>query len=63
MKIHHTKDIAKLRAAEYPDMGDQLDAVMKGFAAAQVGGMVLPDETKAWIDACQQVKKKYPKPT
>lgn len=42
----------KLRAKEYPDFKDYLDGVVKG------------DQTQiqAYIDACQAVKDKYPKP-
>lgn len=40
------------RAAEYPPVADYLDAIVKG------------DETQkqAYIDACLEVKAKYPKP-
>ena len=61
MKIHHTLDPLKARAAAYPNTGDQLDAIMKGFAAIQASGVVLPDATKEWIETCQEVKKRYPK--
>jgi hypothetical protein len=62
MKIHHAPDALKMRAASYPDIGDQLDAVMKGFQSFVEAGFVLPDDTKAWIESCQEVKKRYPKP-
>ncbi len=43
------------RVAEYPPIGDQLDAVMK---------MIDGDETeaKALSKKCKEVKQKYPKP-
>ena len=63
MKIHHATNPLKARAAAYPPVGDQLDAMMKGLAAIQAAGVALPDETKAWIEACQEVKKRYPEPT
>jgi len=39
------------RAAEYPDFKNYLDGVVKGDQA----------QIKAYIDACQAVKNKYPK--
>lgn len=40
------------RAREYPDFRDYLDGVVKGDQA----------QIDAYIDACQAVKAKYPKP-
>jgi hypothetical protein len=42
---------AQKRAAEYPPMADYLDGIVKG------------DQTQiqTYIDACLEVKKKYPK--
>jgi hypothetical protein len=42
----------RLRRKEYPPATDYLDAVVKGDLAQQ----------QAYIDACQAVKAKYPKP-
>jgi tRNA A37 N6-isopentenylltransferase MiaA len=42
----------RLRAAEYPDFRDYLDAVVKGDAA----------QMEAYVAACLAVKAKYPKP-
>jgi hypothetical protein len=42
----------RLRAKEYPPITDYLDAVVKGDLEQQ----------QAYIDACQAVKAKYPKP-
>lgn len=43
--------ISTLRAESYPPMADYLDAKVKGDAAAE----------KAYLDACLEVKAKYPK--
>ena len=51
MKITHTSDYARRRAAEYPPVGEQLDALLEG-------GQKLA-ELKARIAA---VKGRYPKP-
>ena len=40
------------RAAEYPDVKDYLDGIVKGDQA----------QVQAYIDACLAVKAKYPKP-
>lgn len=42
----------RLRAAEYPDMADYLDGIVKGDEA----------QVAAYIAACLAVKAKYPKP-
>ena len=42
----------RLRAAEYPDFKDYLDGIVKGDQA----------QVQAYIDACNAVKDKYPKP-
>jgi hypothetical protein len=41
-----------LRAAEYPPMTDYIDGIVKGDQA----------QVQAYIDACLEVKAKYPKP-
>jgi hypothetical protein len=56
MKIHHKVDPDPLRRAAYMPLGDQLDALMKGFAALKEQGVKLPDETVAWIEHCHEVK-------
>jgi hypothetical protein len=51
---------------QFPDVGDQLDAIMKGFndlrAALRGMGIELPRETSEWVDKCLEIKAKYPKP-
>lgn len=42
----------RLRSLEYPDFRDYLDGIVKGDQ----------DQIQAYIDACQAVKAKYPKP-
>ncbi|WP_198958957.1 hypothetical protein [Candidimonas nitroreducens] len=43
-------------------MRDQLDAIYKLAQAMRDAGTPLPPEVEQWIDACQAVKQKYPKP-
>lgn len=50
MKIKHKSDYSKRRAAEYPPIADQLDALWKGGAEA--------DEMRERVLA---VKRKFPK--
>ena len=52
MKIAHQSDYAVRRAAEYPPIADQLDALWKGGADAE-----------AMRAKVQAVKAKYPKDT
>lgn len=42
----------RLRAAEYPDMADYIDGIVKGDQA----------QVDAYIAACLAIKAKYPKP-
>ena len=58
MIIRHTRDYAEARREEYPPLGDQLDSLMKHFASLPE----IPAELQDWINACQAVKDKYPKP-
>lgn len=61
LKIHHqANDHAERRRREYPDIGDQLDAVYKLARKLREQGHQLPPETEQWIDHCQEVKTKYP---
>ncbi|RIQ74585.1 hypothetical protein D0838_05150 [Bordetella avium] len=63
MKIKHRSDsYAAARRAAYPNVGDQLDAVMQLAKALQDQGLALPDDVAAWIAACQKVKNDFPKP-
>ena len=53
----------RLRAAEYPSIGDQLDALWKGIQGlSQATGAMLPKEVADMADLIQSVKTKYPKP-
>lgn len=60
MKVKHTADYRKLRAKEYPTVGDQLDALWK---LLQVLDVEIPDESQDVINAINSVKSKYPKST
>lgn len=50
------------RRSAYPPVGDQLDALAKGFAALRESGAMLPSDTLAWLDAVTAVKETHPKP-
>jgi hypothetical protein len=49
------------RRAEYPPIGDQLDAIMKWLATETE--FAVPAELKSMAMKCMSVKAKYPKPT
>jgi hypothetical protein len=51
MKIHHECDYAARRRADFPSLGDQLDAFWKGG-----------DEAEAMRAIVMGVKARYPKP-
>jgi len=48
-----SREYQRLRAVEYPDFRDYLDGIVKGDN----------DQVQAYIDACNAVKEKYPKPS
>lgn len=50
-----------LRADAYPPIGDQLDAIARGFAALADAGLPLPAETLAWLDMLRAVKALHPR--
>lgn len=49
------------RREAYPDVTDQLDAIMKLAEALQEQGFVMPIEVQEWIAKCRAVKAKFPK--
>jgi hypothetical protein len=59
MKILHYDDHRPARAAAYPEIGEQLDALWKWFAQNQTGAPGPAADMLARINA---VKAKYPKP-
>lgn len=59
MKLTHLRDYREARRPEYPEIGDQLDAVWKALEAS---GARLPPEAVAVLDQVRAVKKRYPKP-
>jgi hypothetical protein len=62
LKIRHSEPYAPLRARAYPAIGDQLDAIMKFACHLRDAGQPLPASVQQWVDDCQRVKQRYPKP-
>lgn len=60
VKVHVT--FAEARAKTYPDVGDQLDAIMKLAVHLDQMELDLPASVREWIAKCQEIKRKYPKP-
>ena len=48
------------RRAEYPDIGDQLDAIWKHLQSRKAGGVPLDIEADAMLSEIMSVKSKYP---
>lgn len=61
MKIHHSEPYAPLRQQAYPEIGEQLDALLKLAVSLQESGIDLPEDTVKWIEDCTEVKRKYKK--
>lgn len=61
--LRDAPDYKALRRAEYPQMGDQLDAIWKALDQLIDNGISLPVETVDMLDnKILAVKAKYPKP-
>ncbi|OFV46701.1 hypothetical protein [Oligella sp. HMSC09E12] len=60
MKIKHKEDPIPHRRSSYHYVGDQLDAIYKGFVAIQNQGIKLPKETEDWINYIASIKEKFP---
>jgi len=61
MKITHSPDPRPKRKAEYPDIGDQLDAIWKAIDALVEDGAMVPVETVEMLAKIKAVKGKYAK--
>jgi len=51
-----------MRKQEYPDVGDQLDAIFKQFDADKRGGKTLEPDADALLTEINAVKVRHPKP-
>lgn len=51
------------RMQNYPPIGNQIDAIYKGFRHLETLGIEFPKETKAWLDKIAAVKEQNPMPT
>lgn len=60
MRVTHAPEVAPLRAASYPSIGDQLDALWKLYNALATGTPT-PADALAVRDAVAAVKEKYKK--
>ena len=61
MKIKHKEDYRPLRASRYPNIGNQLDAIYKGFEALRLQGFDLPQETLDWMSEIRLIKSTFKK--
>ena len=61
MKIHTKTDYREVRKARYPDVGDQLDAIVALADDLRANGYQLPEKTRIWLDACLETKKRIRK--
>ena len=50
------------RRAKFPPIGDQLDALLKGFESLKAGGETFPAELDSIINDWNAVKTSHPKP-
>ena len=55
-------DYRRLRAKEYPNMGDQLDAIWKELNYRRMQGEELTQDADDMLGQVLATKKKYPKP-
>ena len=57
----HTEEIKEKRRAEYPPVGDQLDAIWKQLSLMRMQGEDLVQDADDMLGAILAVKRKYPK--
>ncbi|WP_417625373.1 hypothetical protein [Paremcibacter congregatus] len=57
-----SKSISRQRREAYPDMGEQLDAMWKGFNQLRLDGVNLPADTDRVLNKVLAVKRDHPKP-
>lgn len=62
MKINHTSDYQPRRAKAYPEIGEQLDLIYKGFKEAQDRGEQLPEHHAEFVAMIKAIKDAFPKP-
>lgn len=62
MKITHAVDYRKKRIEDYPDIGDQLDALWKQLAVSREGGALLVPSADLMLNRIIEVKERYQKP-
>ena len=55
-------DYRSQRSIDYPDVGDQLDAIIKGLKFIDQGGTDVGVDCEALINKVDALKAKYPKP-
>lgn len=53
----------QLRAAEYPPVGDQLDAILGWISQRQAEGETIPATLAELLLQREAIKKRHPKPT
>lgn len=58
-----SENYADYRQAEYPDLGEGLDALVKWAKERRDTGEELPSDVDTYVDDCLAVKTKYPKPS
>lgn len=61
MKIHTKVDYRAVRKARYPELGDQLDAIVALADYLRANGHQLPQKTLLWLDACLEIKQRIRK--
>lgn len=61
MKIKLYKPYAELRAAAYPPVGDQLDALIKAMQAIRETGIDLGKDFDQLATTIAEIKARYPK--
>lgn len=61
-EVVDTRTYDQKRKSEYPDVGEQLDAILKWLTSERFQGEELPQDLDNIIGQWTAVKKKYPKP-
>lgn len=61
VRLHHATPHGSHRVEDYPQVGEALDAISKALRAI-IDGKPIPQDAVDWVQRCEAVKARYPKP-
>lgn len=62
MRVTKAINYASARVSEYPEIGEQLDLIMKTFAYLHQQNIDIGPDGRQLVERCSSVKNKFKKP-